>query len=384
VSGPRVSGPRVGGPRVGGPRVGGPRVGGAGIWRHADLLDPATVQAAREGGWSLGEGDTPLTPLPSLAASWGLGSLRLKREDWNPGGSHKDRGVLYQVAHHRAADKPTTFVVSSSGNAAISAAAACRVTGGRLLAFVSTDTAPGKLRSLLASDAFVIASPKPKNFARYAARVFGLQNLRATLDDTASIGYRSLGAELAEAGPVDAVLTFSTSGASLRGLAEGLERREHAAALWAVQAGTCLGIARAAGDTSPEDPDCPAGQLGTREPPGAAELAARLLRSGGGATVVGTAAILELDRLLHDAGVETSAEGCAVVAAVRQLQAALRGRHVVAVLTGHGSQWDRPGSPPPGAEVRRPATEALRRPLAADSYLEVRSLLESLGLEPTP
>lgn len=68
---------------------------------------------------SLGEGTTPLLPLPSVH---GLGALWLKREAANPTGSHKDRMSPLAVA--RAKEVGACGVLaSSSGNAALSAAA---------------------------------------------------------------------------------------------------------------------------------------------------------------------------------------------------------------------------------------------------------------------
>ncbi|MCO4770375.1 MAG: PLP-dependent lyase/thiolase, partial [Deltaproteobacteria bacterium] len=196
-----------------------------GIWSHAALFgdggSPAALATDR--GWSLGEGDTPAQDWPSLARELGLDRLVLKREDLNPGGSHKDRGLLYQVAAHRADGAgPRAFALSSSGNAAVAAAAACRLTGDRLFAFVSPQTAPAKMASLEASGADLLVCSKPINFARYAGRVFGLTDLRATKDPRSANGYRSIAGELASLRP-DALLTFSSSGTSLRGIADGFD-----------------------------------------------------------------------------------------------------------------------------------------------------------------
>lgn len=332
-----------------------------GIWRHGTLFDDdATVARARAAGWTLGEGDTPLEDRPDLAAAVGCRRLLLKREDLNPGGSHKDRGLLFQVARLGA----PAYVVSSSGNAAISAAAACRATGARLFAFVAADTHPGKMAAIADQGGVLVVAAKPKNFARYAARVFGLPNLRATLDPQASVGYRSLGVELHEAAPdLDAVATFSTSGASLAGLGDGLLRCDHPVALWAVQSGTCLGLVRVRQPDTPDDLDSPAGRLGTRTPPDADSLVARLEASGGGAIAVGAEEIEAMRPQL--ALPDVAAEGPAVLAAVARLGGSLAGQTVAAVITGR----ERPdGAAPPAEHV--------------GSYLDVRGLLQAHGLEP--
>ncbi len=332
----------------------------SGLWRHAALL-PA-VPAVRP---TLGEGDTDVLDLPDLAAALGLDSLGLKREDRNPNGSHKDRGLLYQVAMHRAAT-PQVHVISSSGNAATSAAAACAATGDRLVAFVSADTDPRKLGRIAARGGHVLTADKPVNYARYAARVFGLQNLRGTADPLASVGYRSLGAELAAEG-ADHVLTFSSSGVSAEGVLDGFDALGSTTALWAVQSGLCIALARALDPDAVEDPESPAGRLGAKNPPGADELAARLVARGGGALAVDSATVEAGRRRLEAVGVETSAEGAAVLGAVEQLAAEgrLRGR-VLAVMTGAAHA---PTAPAPTVEV--------------GSYLDVRAFfVDVLGLEP--
>lgn len=344
--------------------------GTGGIWDHASLFDDGGGPARRAtaGKLTLREGGTALQDAPSLAAQLGLGSLLLKREDQNPSGSHKDRGLLYQVVRH-AESGQKTFVLSSSGNAAVSAAAACRITGSRLVAFVAPGTSPAKLARLLESDATVVECSKPINFARYAARVFGLQNLRGTTDPSASIGYRSLAAEITKEAPsLDALFTFSSSGISMEGIADGLGMLGQRLPLWAVQSGECVGLVRVLDPDVVGDPESPAGRLGIRNPPGAAALSQRLLDSGGGAVAVGAAEVRSWMDQLESAGVHTSPEGGAVLAGIAATPG-LAGKRVAAIMTGRAS----------GAAAPSPD----RAPLSASSYLDVRALfVERLGLEP--
>jgi threonine synthase len=346
-----------------------------GIWRFATLFDDDGGPAARAaaGGLHLGEGDTPLLELPDLAAELGLASLGLKREDLNPSGSHKDRGVLYQVARHHRPGSRTTFVLSSSGNAAVAAAAATARSGDRLVAFVAPGTNHAKRAKLLAIGAIVVETVKPINFARYAARVFGLVDLRGTRDPIASIGYRSLAGEIAEARPeVSAVVTFSSSGISLRGIDDGFEALNGPRpALWAVQAGECLGIVRQTAPETVPERGCPAGRLGIRNPPDAPALATRLRETGGGAVGVHTEAILRWRDRLAALDAATSPEGCAVLAGVEALASGpLAGGDVVAILTGAADQW--PADQPDADD------DAIR----LGSYLDVRAFFIELGHTP--
>jgi len=345
------------------------------LWTHANLFDDAGATAACcAAELTLGEGGTALQSFPGLAAKTGVGELLLKREDLNPSGSHKDRGLLYQVARH-APDGGVTFVLSSSGNAAVSAAAACQATGNRLVAFVSPNTAPPKLARLLSSEAMIVVCPKPINFARYAARVFGLSDLRGTKDPIASIGYRSIAGELKLAAPdLAALFTFSSSGISIAGIADGYGALGAGPELWSVQSGECLGIVRALHPETAADPSSPAGRLGIRNPPGAEALAERLVGTGGGACAVTGQTVRTWQGHLGEAGIETSAEGAAVLAGIAATPG-LEDKQVAAIMTGRAGGPTAPAATDPEAPSKQ-ATQA-------ESYLDVRTLLiEQLQLEP--
>src|SRR3989338_2581237 len=84
---------------------------------------------------SLGEGKTPLVCINGIA---------FKCEYKNPTGSVKDRGLSFQISKLWE-QKGKQAVISSSGNAAISAAAYCRLAGIKLTVFVSPGINRGKL-----------------------------------------------------------------------------------------------------------------------------------------------------------------------------------------------------------------------------------------------
>ena len=94
------------------------------MWRYRELLpvnDPANIV-------TLGEGMTPLLPLPAAAKALGLREVLVKDEGLNPTGSFKARGLSAAVSKAkelgvRAAALP------SAGNAASAAAAYCARAG---------------------------------------------------------------------------------------------------------------------------------------------------------------------------------------------------------------------------------------------------------------
>jgi threonine synthase len=83
---------------------------------------------ARTPALSLGEGDTPLVPAPTLARDIGCSELWLKFEGQNPTGSFKDRGMVVALAKAIEAGARAA-VCASTGNTSASAAAYCAAAG---------------------------------------------------------------------------------------------------------------------------------------------------------------------------------------------------------------------------------------------------------------
>ena len=91
-----------------------------GLWRYAHYL-PLTAGSG-ESPVTLGEGDTPLVPLPRWGERHGLRRVYAKLEYVSPTGSFKDRGAAVVVA--KAAEWGISRMVEdSSGNAGASIAA---------------------------------------------------------------------------------------------------------------------------------------------------------------------------------------------------------------------------------------------------------------------
>jgi threonine synthase len=87
-------------------------------YRYLPYLEP----------FALGEANTPLIDIPSLAKSLGVTKLTLKDESQNPTGSHKDRMSAYGIAQ-ALEGRAHTVVLASSGNAAVSAALYAKAAG---------------------------------------------------------------------------------------------------------------------------------------------------------------------------------------------------------------------------------------------------------------
>ena len=120
---------------------------------------------------SLGEGNTPVVPLPTIADSLGLTSLYAKLEFSAPTGSFKDRGtaVMLSVAREFGVDE---IVEDSSGNAGASVAAYAARCGIKAHVFAPDSAPETKLRQIKVYGAELHLVPGPREAAAEAALAF--------------------------------------------------------------------------------------------------------------------------------------------------------------------------------------------------------------------
>ncbi|HET7769883.1 MAG TPA: pyridoxal-phosphate dependent enzyme [Chloroflexota bacterium] len=139
-----------------------------GVWRHAQRL-PAVAPEHRI---SLGEGGTPLVPLPRWGAALGLARAFAKLEYANPTGSFKDRGmsVLVSLAKQMGAQHLTE---DSSGNAGAAAAAYAARAGMTCTVYAPESAPAAKLRQIRAYGAELVLVPGARSAVTQAARDAG-------------------------------------------------------------------------------------------------------------------------------------------------------------------------------------------------------------------
>lgn len=105
--------------------------GGRGMWRWRSLLPlPESADVV-----SLGEGDSPLVPMESLARRIGVREVYVKNDGLMPTGSFKDRGFSLAVSFARHHGERHGFTYSS-GNAGAAFAAYCARAGMGATVFV--------------------------------------------------------------------------------------------------------------------------------------------------------------------------------------------------------------------------------------------------------
>ena len=170
---------------------------------------------------TLGEGFTPL----SNEIIDGI-DVTFKHEQTNPNGSFKDRSLAYQLSHYLSEGK-RSFVISSSGNAAISAAAYARLKGLELTVFVAEKINRqklAKLESLQNKQIKLIKSKQPKSDAIKFAGANAVVNLRGSVDEHAVMGFKTVAYELLDKFPsLDSVFVACSSGTSATGIALGFK-----------------------------------------------------------------------------------------------------------------------------------------------------------------
>jgi hypothetical protein len=338
-----------------------------GQWIHADLFGPSVPAGSR---LTLGEGCTALEPAEELGTALGIPSLRLKRDDYSPTGSHKARylGYLCSLLASRGVRQA---VISSSGNAAVAAAAYASLGGIRLLSLVSPRTPRVKLERLRDYPQLTVVSDHPVALLHHAVQSWGLADLRGSVNPLAPNAYRGIAQELLEEAELAGVFLFSSSGAAALGLSQGFAQLLKPAARPQVHVveGTPGGeLTRpwySPGSHTPGDSGL--GDLGSRRSRLAPAVRRAVRQSGGRGWRVGAGDLEDVFDLGNRQGLSTSWEGIGALAAMRESFTETgpgRSGSWVAILTGDSAQlalepWRRGELPFPNAESASELDELL-------------------------
>jgi threonine synthase len=319
-------------------------------------------------GLSLGEGQTALEPDLDLARWAGVGELWIKREDTNPTGSHKDRAAAVQVAACVQEGRPVA-VISSSGNAALSAATYGRAAGVAVVALLSPLTEPARVALLRAAGARVVVTTKPINYGIRLSRVRRWPDLRPSQSAEAVRGFRSLGEELGkELLPGTAVFGYASSGATYAALGAVFQERGRRLPLHPVQAGLVNGLSREFGQPG-DGRRSLIGDLGVKVSDRAAAVVKLVRNSGGQARWVNDSAITAAGEALTGRGYDVAPECWAALAGVAVAGAESGVERACLVLTGRAVHVDDTTREPAGLGT-------LNHPAAA--FDEVLALVQDL------
>ena len=151
-------------------------------------------------------------------------SVFIKREDLNPTGSAKDRAIDVQT-DALLKQNIHSAVISSTGNAAISALYFCQQKNIKLTLFLSPKVDKNKLVIIQKYHPEIIFSDKPISDAFKFSKKTGAFYLRQSTDPNALLGYKTIGKEIIRQLPqVTSVFIPVGSGTTLIGIASALPK----------------------------------------------------------------------------------------------------------------------------------------------------------------
>jgi threonine synthase len=157
-----------------------------------------------------------MTPISTIA------EVSFKLESTNPSGSAKDRALPLQIDRLKSLGF-TEAVISSSGNAAISAAHFCQLEKIPLTIFLPSHVNPHKLKLIKSFKFPIVLSPQPNSQAFRFSKTKGAYYLRQSTDPSARIGYSQIGTEINSQYPQATSLIIPVgSGSTLLGISDTL------------------------------------------------------------------------------------------------------------------------------------------------------------------
>ena len=335
-----------------------------GMYRFREL----TPLDDREEPVTLGEGGTPLLPLPRLAAHLGLRHVWGKDEGQNPTGSFKARGLGMAITRARTLGA-RGFVIPSAGNAGGAAAVYAAACGLPCAVIVPRGTPPAAIAEAAIAGAHVFTvegsiATAGKIVAGVAPEL-GWFDLSTLKEPYRLEGKKTMGLELAEqlGWTLPDVLLYPTGGGTgLVGIPKGFDELRQMG--WvsgrtrfvAVQADGCAPVVKAfhsAAETTTawENPTTHAAGLRVPSPFAGRQMLRILRESGGDAIAVSERAIVEAQhRLARLEGIWTSPEGAALVAALTVMKDkgdVTADARIVIMLTGAGIKYAPPEMPTP-------------------------------------
>lgn len=329
----------------------------ASLWRYHELLpvrDPAHVV-------TLGEGLTPLLPLPTLGKQIGIPDLWMKDESIIPTGSFKARGAAVGISRARELGV-THFAMPTNGNAG-AAWALYGARAGLRSTIVMPQAAPAitRLETSLAGARLYLVDGLISDAGRQVAQAVAEQSLfdASTLKEPYRIeGKKTMGLEIAEQFGwtlPDVILYPTGGGVGLIGIYKALLELQELGwikgdlpRLVAVQASGCAPIVQAWQQGERESrfwPDSQTLAFGINVPKALGDFLVldALYRTEGCAIAVDERAITaEIRQLASQEGCFVCPEGAAAFAAARQLREAgwiREGERVVVLNTGAGIKY---------------------------------------------
>ena len=295
-----------------------------GIWQYHKYLSPVSPEFRL----SLGEGNTKEDYCNAL-------DVTLKREDQNPTGSLKDRGMAYLISKALSLGEKK-FVLSSSGNAAISAVKYAQKAGLALKVFVSPRVDKGKLEILKKAQADVLIEERPLTMAARFAKENSFYNLRPSINEFGHEGYKTLAFEIYQNIPdVSDIFIPVSSGVNFLGIYEGFNQIGGLPRFHLCQSSFIHPMAVNFDTKFQTEEKSLASSLVAKRSPLGDEIVKAVKISGGTGWIIENSQINEAQKILVKEGITTSNEGALALAAVTKAKRAdWHLKKTVVLLTG--------------------------------------------------
>jgi threonine synthase len=325
------------------------------LWRYRELLPVRDDRAIV----TLGEGMTPLLPVPRIGAALGCTELLVKEEGLNPTGSFKARGQA--VAVSRAVELGArALAIPSAGNAGGAMAAYAARAGVPAYVFMPRDVPAANAVEcvLFGARLYLVAGliSDCSRLVRQGAAARGWFDLSTLREPYRQEGKKTMGYELAEQlgwTLPDAILYPTGGGTGIVGMWKAFDEMERLGWIDAkrpkmisVQAAGCAPIVRAyesGADHATPWADARTAASGLRVPAAIGDyLILDAVRASGGTAlaVSDESMISEMQLLAREEGISAAPEGAATVAAARiLLERGVLRRDERIVLFNTGAAW---------------------------------------------
>ena len=243
-------------------------------------------------------------------------NIYFKREDQNPTGSAKDRAISVQV-DNLIASGYTSAVISSTGNAAISADYYCHLNHIPLTVFVSPKVNPHKL--LLVTHSKVVTTDQPISSAFKESKLGHCYLLRQSTDPTAQVGYAKIAQEIIDELPeISSIFIPVGSGTTLFGISQKLPENVK---IFAVQPASHCPISSLFDKQYTVENDSITDSLSAKLLPLKQQVIAAITQSGGSGIVVQNSDVIANLAILKDSDISTSAEGALALSGYQKAKA---------------------------------------------------------------
>lgn len=268
----------------------------------------------------------PKTPLIKID------NVYFKREDQNITGSAKDRAMQVQLKN-AVAKKYSSAVISSTGNAAISAIHFCRQYAIDLTVFLSPKIDQKKLSLVRRKTKKIILDPKPISQAFKQAKKNHSYNLRQSTDPTALKGYQYIGLEIKKQLPqITDIFIPVGSGTTLLGISSSLPSTTK---IFAIQPASHCPLASIFDSNFPEENHTCTTSLSAKSLPLKNKIITAIKNSHGSGLVVQNRQVENQTTYLNKNHILTSAEGALALAGYKKAaNQNLVGNFPLILLTG--------------------------------------------------